>query len=155
MTTDTASFNKALIRRWFEEVWNCGNQELIAELRSREAVARGLEGDRGESRGPGPFDSFYLNFRETFPDLHIQINDVLADGDRVAVRFNAEGTHRGDALGAAPTGRRVSINGTLFVRIEDGKIVESWNQINLLSLLQQIGAIPESLPGADFLIKRR
>jgi steroid delta-isomerase-like uncharacterized protein len=151
---ETASENKALIRRWFEEVWNQGREELIDELRAPEAVATGLGEGTVESRGPAPFKAFYSNLRSAFPDLHVSIEDMLAEGDRVAVRILLEGTHLGDSLGVPPTGKTVRFSGILIARIGGGKILESWNNLDQLGLLAQIGAIPAQ-GGPDRFLSQR
>ena len=93
--------NKALLHCWFEEVWNRGREELIEQLRAPDTRATGLgEGNR-ESLGYAPFRAFYSNLRRTFPDLHVTVEDIIAEGDKIAVRISMAGTHMGDALGTA------------------------------------------------------
>jgi steroid delta-isomerase-like uncharacterized protein len=146
--------NKALIRRWFEEVWNGGRIELVDELRAADTVATGLgEGD-AESRGNAAFKTFYSNMRQAFPDLQVRIEDMIAEGDRVAVRATFEGTHMGEALGAAPTGRRVSFACIAIARIADGRIVQAWNSLDQLGILNQIGALPGKGTAGGFLTRR-
>ncbi|HTX39874.1 MAG TPA: ester cyclase [Bryobacteraceae bacterium] len=146
--------NKALVARWFEEVWNRGRADLIDELRAPDAVAIGLGEGNEESRGEAPFKIFYSNLRQTLPDLHVQIHDILAEGDKVAVRITAEGTHTGSVLGPPPSGRRVRFGGILIVRLSGGKIAEAWNSLDQLGLLKQLGAIPAEGLREDFLITR-
>ncbi len=138
---ETENQNKALIRRWFEEVWNNGRAELIDQLRAPDAVAIGLSEGKSESRGDAAFKTFYSNMRGTLPDLHIAIEDMVAEGDKVVARFTVDGTHQGDALGVPPTGRRVSISGMVMARIADGKIAHAWNCLDQLALLKQLGAL--------------
>ena len=152
--TTAENSNKALIRRWFDEVWNHGREDLIEELRAPDMVATGLGEGNQESRGHAPFRAFYANMRGTLPDLQVTIEDVLAEGDRVSVRISIEGTHMGDALAPA-TGRRVNFSGIVIARISDGKIAEAWNNLDQLSFLRQIGALTDE-PGPDrFLTQRR
>jgi predicted ester cyclase len=150
MNGDTAAEaeNKALIQRWFEEVWNQGRQEVIEQLRAPHATGTGLGEGNTKTQGPAEFTVFFLNLRGTFPDLHVSIEDILAEGDKVAVRFSVEGTHSGAALGVTPTGRKVRFSGMTIARIASGKIVEGWNNLDQLGLLTQIGALPAN-PGAD------
>lgn len=138
--------NKALIRRWFEEVWNQGRERLVEQLRSPNTVSTGLGEAGGERRGNESFRAFYSNMRRAFPDLRIRIEDIIAEGDKVAVRITAEGTHREDGFGASATGRRITFGGIIMVRVANGQIAESWNNLDQLGLLQQIGALPESGP---------
>ena len=143
--------NKELMRRWFEEVWNRGESARISDFRSPEAVAIGLEEGNSPSHGPTPFKAFFTNMREAFPDLHITIDDMLAEGDRVAVRLTANGTHQGRAFGITPSGRKVTFSGIVIARISDGKIVEGWNSLDRLELLRQIGALPADVVPINFL----
>jgi len=134
--------NKALVRRWFEEVWNQGREETIDELFAAEGVGYGLGDTDVTTRGPGEFKIFANNLRGALPDIHMTIEDIMAEGDKVTVRIAAEGTHKGGQLGVAPTGRRVRIAGVVIVRIANGQIVEGWNSWDQLGLLRQIGALP-------------
>lgn len=136
-----AAENKVLIRRWFDEVWNQGREDLIEQLRAPDTVATGLGEGNQQSRGHGPFKAFYGNLRGTFPDLHVTVEDLIAEGDRVCVRLAFDGTHMGNALASA-TGRKVRFGGMVIARIADGRIVEAWNNLDQLGLLRQIGALP-------------
>lgn len=130
--------DEALLRRWFEEVWNKGRAEAIDEMLAADAIIHGL-GD--ELRGPAGFKPFHTAFRDAFPDIHLQVHEVLAEGGMVAVRWSGAGTHRGDGLGLAATGNAVRFEGMTFARVERGLIVEGWNVFDQLSLLRQIGAV--------------
>ncbi len=134
--------NKALLRRWFAEVWDEGRAEAIDELFAEEGVAHGLADASGaELRGPAHFREFHRGFREAFPDISVTVEDVVAEGDRVAGRCTARGTHRSDALGFAATDRAVVFDGMCIVRIRDGQIVEAWNNFDFLTMYQQLGAV--------------
>lgn len=154
MASNREAENKTLIRRWFDEVWNGGRTDLIDDLRAADANAVGLEEAPSVSRGDGPFRVFYSNLKGTFPDLHIRVEDILAEADKVAVRIVAEGTHRGAVLGPQPTGNRVAFSGIVIVRIVDGRIVEAWNSIDQLAILKQIGAVPVNSIRDNFLTTR-
>jgi steroid delta-isomerase-like uncharacterized protein len=154
MEVNTASENKALIERWFEEVWNQGREELIDELRAPETVATGLAEGGAPAQGSAPFKAFFANLRGTLPDLHVTIEEMLAEGDKVAVRYSIEGTHYGDAMGVAATGQKVRIGGISMARIAGGKIAEAWNNLDQLGLLTQIGAVPTT-QGRDRFLTRR
>ncbi|MBZ5673339.1 MAG: ester cyclase [Acidobacteriia bacterium] len=134
--------NKALVRRWFEEVWNQGREETIDELFATNAVGYGLGDTDVTTRGPAEFKIFANNLRGALPDIHMKIEDSIAEGDKVTVRLTVEGTHLGGHLGVAPTGRRIRIAGIVVVRIASGQIVEGWNSWDQLGLLRQIGALP-------------
>jgi len=81
-------------------------------------------------------------FRSGMPDLRVDILDMIAEGDKVAVRYTVEGTHEGDLFGVPPPGRRVSIESMTVERVSDGKIREHWRVTDTLDMMQQLGAIP-------------
>jgi len=134
--------NKAVVRRWFEEVWNQGREGSIDEMFPAQGVAHGLGDSESDVHGPAEFKPFAANIRGSIPDTNIRIEDIFSDGDRVAVRVILEGTHSGPGLGVSPTGRRVSIQGIVILRMVDGQIIEAWNSYDQLGLLRQIGALP-------------
>jgi steroid delta-isomerase-like uncharacterized protein len=133
--------NRALVRRWFEEVWNQGREASIDELFPADGVGHGLGDSEQDVHGPAEFRPFVANLRGALPDIYIGIDDILTDGDRVAVRITLRGTHKGNGLGVLPTNRNVSIQGIIIVRIVDGQIKEAWNSYDQLGLLRQIGAL--------------
>ena len=90
------------------------------------------------------FKQFVAMYRVAFPDVHITIEDILAEGDRVMTRWSATGTHKGELLGIAPTEKKVTVTGMSENRISGGKVVEQWNEFDDLGMLQQIGAMPTS-----------
>jgi len=134
--------NMGVVRRWFEEVWNQGRQASIEELFPAGSVAHGLGDSEQDVHGPDEFKPFVANIRGALPDTHISIDDIFSDGDRVAVRVTLKGTHTGPGLGVLPTGRKVSIQGIIIVRLVDGRIVEGWNSYDQLGMLRQIGVLP-------------
>jgi len=93
--------------------------------------------------GPRAMAQFLNLYLRAFPDLRLTFEDALADRDRVVTRWRLEGTQNGPLMGIAPSGRRVSIEGIRIDRIENGKIAESWMQLDTLGLLEQIGALPK------------
>jgi predicted ester cyclase len=134
--------NKAIVRRWFEEVWSQGREETIDELFAIGGIGYGLGDTDVPTRGPAEFKLFANNLRGAIPDIHMTIEDIMAEGDRLTVRITVEGTHKGNQLGVAATGRRIRIAGVVIIRIEHAQIVEGWNSWDQLGLLRQIGAIP-------------
>jgi len=144
--------NKAVVRRWFEEVWNQGREATIDELFPAEGVAHGLGDSEADVHGPTEFKPFVANIRGSIPNTRIRVEDIFSEGDRVAVRIILEGTHTGHGLGVSPTGRNVSIQGIIILRMVDGHILEGWNSYDQLGLLRQIGALP-GLGGPDRLLK--
>ena len=140
--------NTNLLWRWFEEVWNQGREDAIDELAAADMVAHGLYDARGkEVSGRAKFKEFRRQFRTTFPDVRVEVNDALADGDKVVVRCTVQATHSGEGMGA-PTSKPVSFTGVVIARIENGQLKESWDSWNFLSLYQQIGALPASFAPA-------
>ena len=129
--------NKQVVRRFVDEYQSAGDERSFAELlhpdvvdRSRPpGVAAGAEGVRQQ------FDAF----RAAFPDFKATIHDQIAEGDKVVTRKVFHGTHRGELMGIAPTGREVQIEVIDIVRIEGGQIVEHWNVVDRLGLLHQLG----------------
>ncbi len=129
--------SKAVILRWFDEVWNRGRVQSIDELLAADGVVHGL-GD-GRLTGPAAFKAFHAGYRDAFPDVVITIEDVVAEGDTVAFRWSATGTHRGNGLGIPATQRTVRFSGMGFGRVRNGQLVEGWNNFDQLGLLQQLG----------------
>src|SRR5688500_18030659 len=120
--------NVAVLRRWFEEVWNKGRAEAIDEMFAEDGVAHGLADEGGaELRGPAHFRVFHQRFREAFPDVEVVVDDAISEGDRVAARCTVRGRHQGDTLGFASTQQPVEFSGMTFARVRDGQIVEAWN----------------------------
>jgi steroid delta-isomerase-like uncharacterized protein len=140
----------ALMRRWFEEVWNKGRDEAIDELFAEEGVANGLADESGEAlRGPAGFKPFFRRFREAFPEIEVTVEDTVSEGDKVAARCTVRGAHRGDSLGLAATNRPVEFTGICIVRVADGKIAEAWNNFDFMSMFQQLGAPRTDAAPAD------
>jgi predicted ester cyclase len=136
--------NKALIRRLYDEVFLKWNLDVVDELIGPEFV--GHEMPPGTPGGPGGFKQFYGLIRSAFPDLRYAVDDLIAEGDKVVVRWTWQCTHKGDFRGIAPTGKRASVTGMAIYRIASGKCVERWVELDLLGLLEQLGAVPT--PGA-------
>jgi steroid delta-isomerase-like uncharacterized protein len=134
--------NKALIRRWFEEVWNKGRPDAIAEMLAAEGIVHGLSEDPSQPlRGPAGFLPFHAQFREAFPNIEVVVEDQIAEGDMVAARCTVRGQHTGDSLGFAATQAPVDFTGMAMTRIKDGKIVEAWNNFDFMKMYKQLGAI--------------
>jgi steroid delta-isomerase-like uncharacterized protein len=134
--------NKALIERWFAEVWNNGNEQAIPEMLNDDAVLHGLiDGSGAPVTSPGGFREFHRQFRGAFPDIIITVDDMVAEGDKVAARCSVHAKHTGDSLGLAATHSDVDFNGITIVRIRDGKIVEAWNNFDFLKMNKQLGIL--------------
>ena len=135
--------NKVLVRRYFEEIWDKGNLDLIEELFTTNFVRHGPTATEGEVRGLEGFKALVTMYRTALPDLRIPIEELIAEGDRVVTRWTARGTHQGELMGNAPTGDRASVTGILIDRISGGKIEEEWVDYDTLHLMQQIGGVPQ------------
>lgn len=131
--------NKAIARRIFEEIETQGNLDAADEVFSRDVVAHMPVGDM---HGPASMKQFVASLHNGFPDLHSTVEDQVAEDDRVMTRFRARGTHHGEFMGVPASGNQIDIAGIIVSRVANGKIVEQWSVPDLLSLLQQIGAIP-------------
>jgi steroid delta-isomerase-like uncharacterized protein len=131
--------NERIMRRWFEEVWNQGKTATIEELMDPQAVAHGLGSDGNPVVGPAGFRPFFDTLRGTFPDIHITVEDVVSQGEKVACRWSATMTHQGPQLGLPPTGRKVAVTGMTFARVKEGRIVEGWNNWDVMGMMQQLG----------------
>ena len=135
--------NKQLVR-WFFDAYNGHDAERMGQLVSSNTnYFFHLPGT------PNPMDwngrkQFVAAVIKAFPDIHHRILDIVAEGDKVAVRFNITGTHKGVFQGISPTGKEISIDGTDFLTIVDGKIVEEWLNSDMMGLMRQIGAVPAS-----------
>lgn len=134
----------ALIRQWFDELWNQGREDTIDRLLAPNATVHGLPTPDGKPLvGPAPFKELYRTFRTAFPDMRITVERMVAAGEHdAAVQVRAVGTHRGDALGVPATNRTVSFHGMVIIRAEHGKLVEGLNCFDFLTMYQQIGVVP-------------
>jgi steroid delta-isomerase-like uncharacterized protein len=134
--------NNALIRRWFEEVWNKGREEAIDEMFAEDGIAHGLSDEGGEPlRGATGFRPFFQKFRAAFPDIEVVVEDTVSEGDKIAARCRVRGKHQSDSLGFAATQQPMEITGITIVRVRDGKIVEAWNNFDFMSMFRQLGAL--------------
>ena len=132
-----AEANKDLARRFFEEVWNAGDEAAIDRYIAENAA--GNDADFGAGR-----EAFRRQWREwqrAFPDLHFAVEDIVAEGDRVVTRWTLTGTHQGEFLGIAPTGRTISVAGMSLDRIAGGQIAEGFDAWDELGLHRQLGAV--------------
>jgi steroid delta-isomerase-like uncharacterized protein len=138
--------NKALVRRYYQEVFNEHNLASFDQLAAPDAIDHSLPPGLPQGiEGTRQILGMYLT---AFPDVQVTVGDLIAEGDRVVARLVYTGTHQGDFLGIPPTGRRITVTATDIIRIADGKMVEHWGNSDQLGLLQQLGAIPSpSLEG--------
>jgi steroid delta-isomerase-like uncharacterized protein len=137
MSADT----KAISRRFLEEAFNSGKLDVVDELVAPEFVNHdaalpeptvGIEAAKASIKG----------YREAFPDLRLTVEQQLAEGELVTTRWSARGTHQGELMGMAATGKQATVTGITIDRIVEGRLVESWTNWDTLGLMQQLGVIP-------------
>ena len=131
--------NKSLVKRFYDEVWNKGNVEMTSEVFAEDYVRHDL---RPTEALPGPTgqEKIAADFRKAFPDLRMELDLILGEGDLVAARWTAEGTNTGPWAGRPPTGKHARFSGVNIFRFQDGKVAELWNHRDDLGLMQQLGA---------------
>ena len=134
--------NKAIVRRQEEELFTQGNLDAADEIYAPNYVGHDPSNPE-DIRGLEAAKQAAADYREAFPDLQVIIEDLIAEGDKVAARVRFSGTHQGELDGIAPTGRRVDCTGIVISRIEGGKIAEDWANFDDLGMMQQLGVIPK------------
>lgn len=131
--------NKATLRRIFDEIWNKGNVDLIPELISPEYVNRSPQ---REMKGLDGYKQQIEMARTAFPDLHMAVDFMIGEGDYLASQVTMTGTHQGEYLGIAPTGKKVTYKHALFTHFKDGKSAEAVPFGDSLSFYRQVGVSP-------------
>jgi predicted ester cyclase len=132
--------NKANARRAAEEVMNKGNMSLADEMVAADYV--GHQPGLPDFKGPEGFRQYFTMMRTAFPDVHLTVEDIFAEGDKVVMRYTARGTHKGEFMSIAPTGKQVTMTGTVISHHVGGKQVEAWVSLDQLGMLQQLGVVP-------------
>ena len=133
--------NKELVRQMVEQMFNRGNLSRADEFLAPDFVEH-EELPPGIPPGREGVKQLTATLRSAFPDLSATIDDIVAEGDKVVIRQTWSGTHKGAFMGVPPTGRRVSIGVIDIIRVDGGKFVEHWGQMDNMSMMQQLGAIP-------------
>ncbi|MBI1913243.1 MAG: ester cyclase [Planctomycetes bacterium] len=129
--------NKAIVRQYYDDLWNTWDLDLADELLGPNVEFRGSLGVT--VRGLDGFKDYVRMVRGAFPDFHNTVEDMVAEGEQVAARLAYRGTHRGELFGIGPTGRTVHYPGVAFFRVVAGKIVNGWVLGDTASLFQQLG----------------
>jgi len=132
--------NKALVRRFVDEVQSAGNTDAIDEICSPEFVNH--SSPPGVPSNREGVKQLTAMFRQAFRDSYFIVEDMIAEGDKVATRKIFHGTHQGEFMGIPPTGQQVSMGLIDIVRIADGKVVEHWSVADNLGMMQQLGILP-------------
>jgi steroid delta-isomerase-like uncharacterized protein len=133
--------NKTLVRRLFKEVWSKGNFAVADQIVAPNYANHDPAGPMPESGREG-LKKHVTAYRAALPDLAFTIDDVLAEGNKVTVRWTSRATHKGVLMGIAPTGKLITVTGISVVRITAGKVAEAWVTWDTLGMLQQLGAVP-------------
>jgi steroid delta-isomerase-like uncharacterized protein len=121
--------------RWFEEVWNKGRREAIAEMLAPDAVMHEADID---AVGPEGFYPFFDRINATLSEMHVTVQQTIAEGDQVCVRWLCTAKHTGAGLGIPPTGKTIRVTGITIFRVAGGKNVEAWQNWDMLGLMEQI-----------------
>lgn len=137
--------NKTIVRRYFEEVFNAKQLELVGQLFAPDAIYS-IAGLPEPVRGSAAIQGAAAGFLAGIPDLHMTIESLIAEADQVAVRYTGRGTHQGDLMGIPPTGNHVVLPGIAIYRLAEGKIAAGWDSADIVALLAQLGALPMATP---------
>ena len=132
----------AVVRQWFKEVWDEGDEQAIDCLMAPGSEVHGLSGVDGPPiKGPAAFKPIFQTFREALGDLEITIERTMVEGEFCTAYCRVKGRHVGQAFGGPPTGRPVNFTGVTIARVRDGRLIEGWNVFDFLTMYQQIGWI--------------
>jgi len=132
--------NKALVSRWIDEIWNQGKLATIDEIfDSSFTFNYAFPGITADLAG---YKMTVSAFRNSFQEMHITCEEMVAEGDKVAVRWSGRSVHKGNFMGIPPTNKQVTTAGICIDYIKGGRIVQEWMQMDMLGLMQQIGAVP-------------
>ncbi len=138
--------NKAVARRFLEEVFGQGKLAVADEIVALDHVDRGPGTLPGLPHGPEGSKMIVMVYRNAIPDIHFTIDEQIAEGDMVVTRWTGHGTHKGELAGIPATGKSATVTGIGVDRIVNGKIVESWGIFDQFGMLQQLGVIPAGPP---------
>ena len=138
--------NKVIVQKWVDQVLN--TRDVSDQSPAYQLVATDFVGHfpgQPALKGIEAYRQFGSQYFSAFPDLQITPEDLIAEGDKVTMRYDWRGTHKGELMGIAPTGKQVRTTGISILRIANGKIAEQWDSFDNLGMLQQLGVIP--MPG--------
>ena len=136
------SANKEIVRRLVNGVWADRNLAIVDELIAPDYV--GHDPTQPEPiRGPEGYRQFVGMYQAAFEDGMVTIDDEIAEGDLVVTRWTGRGTHTGELMGIAPTGKEVTVSGITISRLANGKIAEDWELMDALGMMIQLGAVPQ------------
>ncbi len=138
---------KEIIRRWNEEGWSGGKYELAHEIISPNMQVHGA-GGQAVGMGPDGLIDLIRTWRTAFPDGRMEIDDLIVEGDTVAIRNTWYGTHEAEFYGVPPSGKKVAVTSVGLDRVQDGLVTEGWGELDMVGMMQQMGALPVVGPGA-------
>lgn len=130
-----------LLRRWFDEVWNKGMSTTIDELFSPDGVIWGVGRPDIASRGPADFKAFHAVLRSACPDVQIDLEEIVQEGNMAFARWTATMTHTGEGLGIRPTNKKLKLCGMTAIRASNGTIVEGWNIWDQVGMARELGVL--------------
>jgi steroid delta-isomerase-like uncharacterized protein len=133
--------NKAITRRFLEEIFTGGNLELVDELFAPDFILHDSSVPQ-EVRGVEALKQYITMYRTAYPDTHFTVEDQIAEGNEVVTRWTGQGTHQGELMGISPTGNQMTVTGIEVDRVSGGKIEESWVSYDALGMMQQLGIVP-------------
>jgi steroid delta-isomerase-like uncharacterized protein len=134
--------NKAIVRRLFAELWNNDNLSVADEIFAP-TYTHNDPSTPDFGKGPDSEKRRASLYRNAFPDIHLTIEDVIAEGETVMTRWSCRGTHKGDLNGIAPTGKHITLSGVTIARVSNGKLVEGYVNWDALGMMQQLGVVPQ------------
>jgi predicted ester cyclase len=145
IVTDLPERNKEAVRRFFQEIWNDGDESAIDRFIAEDAAGN----DPKFGVGRESFRRQWRRWRAAFPDIRFELDELVAEGDTVVSRWTLTGTHTGPFLGAAPTGVRIRVAGMSLDHLRDGIVVSGFDAWDALGLRQQLGLVPPDPDDAD------
>ena len=136
----SAASNRALIQRFYDEGWNGNNLDVYDELVTDDFVDH--QAIPGLPAGREGFKQLNVMFKSAFPDVWVDVDNIVAEDDKVACRWTSTGTHTGELFGIPATNRKVSVTATVWYRVENGRLAEGWINRDDVGLMRQLGVIP-------------
>jgi steroid delta-isomerase-like uncharacterized protein len=136
----SAAQNRDLIRRFYDEGWTKNNLDVYDELVTEDFTDH--QAMPGLPPGREGFKALNVMFRSAFPDLRVDVDNVVAEDDKVGCRWRSTGTHQGELFGIPPTGKKVDVTATVFYRVDNGRLAEGWIARDDVGLMRQLGVIP-------------
>ncbi len=149
-TDSTADQNKATLREFYDKVFNTGNADLADQFIAADAIDHEVQpGQKDPAPALANFKAYMAAFRRGFPDLKVEVEDLIAEGDKVVARVRITGTNTGSFNGMPPTGKSISVESVDIIRFVDGKCVEHWGISDDAGMMTQLGMMPPPPGGSS------